>query len=54
MLVNKKMLKFGHDLMRSLHRQVVVLVPDEKLNCFDFWQKKTDNFHPGPVETPSG
>ena len=27
-------------LMGSLHRQVALLVPDEKLNCFDFWRKK--------------
>ena len=36
--------------MGSLHRQVAVLVPDEKLNCFEFGQKisktKGDNFHP--------
>ena len=46
-------------IMGSLHRLVAVLVPDEKLNCFWFWQKKLfktkrDYFHPGPVETPSG
>ena len=45
--------------MGSLHRQVAVLVPDKKLNCFDFGKKKLfktkrDYFHPGPVETPSG
>ena len=46
-------------LMGSLHRQVAVLVPDEKLNRFHSWCKKIfktkrDSFHPGPVETPSG
>ena len=46
-------------LMGSHHRQVVILVPDEKLNCFYFWQAiffkaKRDSFYPGPVEPPSG
>ena len=27
-------------IMGSLHRQVAVLVPDEKPNCFDFGRKK--------------
>ena len=45
--------------MGNLHCLVVVLVSDEKLNCFDFGRKfflktKRDNFHSGPVETPSG
>ena len=45
--------------MGSLHRQVAVVVQDEKLNCFDFGQKKNfktkrDNFYPGPEETSSG
>ena len=29
--------------MGSHHRQVAILVPDEKLNCFDFGQKKFQN-----------
>ena len=49
---------FSWHLMGSLHRQVAVLVPDEKVNCFDFGKKKLfktkrDYFYPGPVETPS-
>ena len=40
------------DSMGSFHCQVAVMVPDEKLNCFDFWhfffKTKRDNFHPGP------
>ena len=33
-----------HGTMGSLHRQVAVLVPDGKLNCFDFGQKKEITF----------
>ena len=44
--------------MGSQHRQVAILVPDDKLDCFDVLTKKiglgpnSPAFYPGPVLPP--